>query len=177
MSVAKRAWLDRRAAGVTLSRKGAKSHTQGRKLRSTGTKARARVTSGLNSHIELKKQLEARTRELADAREHLSESLEQQTATSEVLRVISSSPGKLEPIFASILAVATRLCEANFGNVYLRDGESFLLAAAHNTPAALVEERKRTPYRPSQKTAFGRMATTKQVVHVADVATGRPYAE
>src|SRR5262249_25866663 len=84
-----------------------------------------------------------------------------QTATSEVLGVISGSPGDLQPVFEAMLANATRICAANFGNLYLRDGEDFHLVAHHNTPAALVEERKRTPYRPGPKTAFGRMATTK----------------
>src|SRR5262249_42691007 len=105
--------------------------------------------------------------ELRQRTDDLSESLEQQTATSGVLRVISSSPGDLQPVFEAMLANATRICGANFGNLYLRDGEEFHLVAHHNTPAALVEERKRTPYRPAPKTAFGRMATTKQVVHVA----------
>src|SRR5262249_47744034 len=65
----------------------------------------------------------------------------------------------------------------NFGNLYRRDGEEFHLFAHHNTPAALVEERKRTPYRPGPKTALSRMATTKQVVQVADIAAEPSYAE
>src|SRR5262249_27247852 len=130
---------------VTLSLKGAKSSTRGRKLRSTGTKARARVSNGPNSLIELKKQLEARTRELAEARDHLSEALEQQTATSEVLRVISSSPGDLEPVFQAMLENATGLCEAKFGTLYTYDGNGFHAAAFHNAPPAYVEARKREP--------------------------------
>ena len=77
--------------------------------------------------------------ELEQRNRDLNEALEQQTATSEVLQVISGSPGELEPVFKAMLTNATRLCEANFGNMYLRDGEVFRLAAAHNTPPALVE--------------------------------------
>jgi len=73
---------------VTWSLKGAKSPIRNRKLRSTGTKAGAHVSDEPNSLVELKKQLEVRTRELAEAPGHLSEALKQQTATSEMLRVI-----------------------------------------------------------------------------------------
>jgi two-component system NtrC family sensor kinase len=93
----------------------------------------------------------------------LSEALAQQAATSEVLQVISSSPGQLKPVFQAMLENAVRICEAKFGNMYLRDGEVFRLAAVHNTPLVLVEQRKRAGL-------LGRMVETKQVVHVVDLA-------
>src|SRR5262252_8633730 len=86
---------------ATLSRKGANSPTRARKLRSTGTKAKARVSNRPNSLSELKKQLEARTRELAVVRGHLSEALEQQTATSEVHRT--------SPVRQATLGLSLRL--------------------------------------------------------------------
>jgi hypothetical protein len=98
--------------------------------------------------------LEARVEyELARAQRDLNEAREQQAATSEILRVISNSPEDLEPVFQAILENATRLCEANFGNMYVRDGDSFRIMAAHNTPAAFVEARKRALYSPGPKTA------------------------
>jgi two-component system NtrC family sensor kinase len=81
----------------------------------------------------------------------LTELLEQQTATSEVLRVISSSPGDLQSVFATILENAVRICEANFGNMYLWDGQTFDLAANFNTPSALVEYRRRSLVRRRRK--------------------------
>jgi GAF domain-containing protein/DNA-binding response OmpR family regulator len=161
---------------VTLSLKGAKSPTRGRKLRSAGTKARAHV-SNPNSLIELKKQLEARTRELADARGHLSEALEQQAATDEVLRVISSSPGDLQPVFQTVLANAVRICEAKIGTLYIREGDGFHTVAVHNAPPAYVEARTRELIRSPPDAPLGRVAATKQVVHVADIKTIPSYVE
>jgi GAF domain-containing protein len=110
----------------------------------------------------------------------LRESLQQQTATSEVLRVISSSPSQLEPVFRTILANATRICEANFGNLYLWEEDGFRLAEAHNIPpkfAETLEERRRAPYRPNPRNPFGRMASAKSVIHVTDLAAEEVYIE
>ena len=164
---------------VTLSRKGAKKGTRGRKLRSSRTKAGPSLDRVRESHAELE-ELKARARELEGklvAREReLSDALEQQTATSEVLQVISSSPVELELVFETMLANAVRICEATFGNMYLRDGEVFRIAAAHNTPPPLLEHRRRVPLqRPTS--AFGRMVRTKEVVHVADLSADPRYAE
>src|SRR5262249_9020776 len=87
----------------------------------------------------------------------LRESLQQQTATSEVLGVISSSPGELQPVFDAMLANATHLCEAKFGTLYLRDGDGFHAASLHNAPPAFAENRKRGLIRPGPGTALGRL--------------------
>ena len=163
---------------MALSRKGTKSRTHGRKLRSSGTKARTRVTNGSNSPTELKKQLEARTRELAEAREHLAEALERQTATSEVLQVISRSPGELEPVFDVLLANAVRLCDAHFGNLHLRHGELFRLAAWHAPPAFAQAVAERGPLlRPGPLIPLARVVTSKRFVHVLDYAEEPAYKQ
>jgi GAF domain-containing protein len=107
----------------------------------------------------------------------LRESLQQQTATSEVLGVISSSPGELQPVFDAMLANATRLCEAKFGTLYLRDGDGFHAASLHNAPRAFAENRKRGLIRPGPGTALGRLLRTKQVVRIADVTMEPAYIE
>ncbi|MGN6750435.1 MAG: GAF domain-containing protein [Xanthobacteraceae bacterium] len=107
----------------------------------------------------------------------LSESLEQQTATSEVLRVISSSQGELEPVFQATLEKAVRICEAKFGNVYRWDGDALSLVASHNTPLSLIENRRRAPFRPSGKTPFGRVISEQKTVHVVDAAAEQAYIE
>src|SRR5262245_61575179 len=107
----------------------------------------------------------------------LSEALEQQTATSEVLRVISGSPGELEPVFNAMLANATRICEAKFGNLYLRDEDGLLLAASYNGPPELMGMRRGRRFKPGADTAFGRVIRTKHTAHVADLAATRAYIE
>jgi GAF domain-containing protein len=147
-----------------LSRKGAKSRTGGRKLRSTETKARARV---------------GRSREpRADLERRLAEALEQQAATSEVLRVISSSPGELEPVFEAILANATRLCEAKFGNLFLYERDGLRTVAAHSVPSAFAEARKRAQIiHPGDGNPLREVIKTKRMLHTADLTSTRAYAE
>ncbi len=121
------------------------------------------------------------TRLLSELRQRtndLTESLEQQTATSEVLKVISSSPGALEPVFESILENATHICEAKFGTLVLREGDAFRHAASHNAPAAFVEERQRNPLvHPHPKTGLGRILASRQVYHTSDVRTDEAFIE
>jgi GAF domain-containing protein len=184
--------LDMGAIQVTSSRKGAKSRTGGRKLRSTGTRLRTRVAHGRGSIERLQQQLEARTRELAEAQRHADEArrqlaearrqaaqaLEQQTATSEVLQVISGSPGELDPVFVSMLTNATRLCGAEFGSLYLCEGEDLRKVATHNAPPAFAEARPLGSLVSSGSlSAIGRMMRTKQVVHIADIRADEAYAK
>ena len=120
--------------------------------------------------------------ELRQRTAELTESLEQQTATSEVLQVISSSPGDLEPVFAAMLEKAVRICDATFGIIYRWDGDTLHLVAAHNMPPAFAEFafakfRRRSSLRPSPQNAIGRALATKMPVHVADLAVLRPYIE
>ena len=116
--------------------------------------------------------------ELRQRTTDLSESLEQQTATSEVLKVISSSPGDLQPVFEAMLANATRICEAKFGILWLTDGKGFRSVALHDVPSALAQERQRSPlYFPGPATSLGQIASTKQVVNIADVAAVPAFFE
>ncbi|MGE5778502.1 MAG: GAF domain-containing protein, partial [Hyphomicrobiales bacterium] len=164
---------------VTLSRKGAKSQTRVSGLRSTGTKVRSRVGRMRKPRADLEQQLEKYRRELAETRKALAEALEQQTATSEVLGVISSSPGELEPVFKTILANATHICEANFGNLLLYDGREFRVAAMHGAPPAWAELRlRREPVvHAGPKNPLTRIASTKQVQHIADLTHEDAYIE
>ena len=128
-------------------------------------------------NARLLNELRQRTSDLTERTADLTEALEQQTATSEVLQVISGSPGDLQPVFASMLENAVRICDATFGNIYRWDGEALHLLATHDTPPALAEARKRSPRHPGSNTPTGRMVATKTVVHVADLAAEQAYVE
>ena len=126
-------------------------------------------------NARLLNELRQRTDDLSQRTTDLTEALEQQTATSEVLRVISSSPGDLEPVFATMLENAVRICEANFGNIYRWRDDALHLIAVHNTPDAFAEARRRSPIRPrhAQPGAHDRMVATKTAIHLTDL-TNRP---
>ena len=124
-------------------------------------------------NVRLFKAEQQRTREL-------SESLEQQTATSEVLRVISSSPGDLRPVFETMLANATRLCEAKFGNLFLREEDAFRAVAIHGPPTAYVDWYQREPLvelDTIRHTPLWRIATSRELLHVADLREEQAYRE
>ena len=122
-------------------------------------------------NVRLFDEVQARTKEVSEA-------LEQQTATSEVLGVISSSPGELEPVFDAMLGNATRICEAKFGSMYLREEAGFRIVAMHNAPPAFAEMRSRQPVvRPSPATGLGRVERTKQVVQIENLAAEQPYRD
>ena len=108
----------------------------------------------------------------------LRQSLEQQTATSEVLQVISSSPGELEPVFQAMLANAARVCEGKFGSLYLYDGERFRVVALHNAPPAFTEFRRREPeFRPPPGTGLAEVVATRRTVHTPDIMLEQGYVD
>ena len=155
-------------------------------------------SSAAPSIADLQQQLATRTRELNESREResaiaiesarllgelrqrtdeLAEALEQRTATSEVLQIISRSPGDLQPVFAAILENASRICEAKFGILMLAEGDAFRLGAAHNAPQAFADFMLRAPVRPSPHITFGRAITTKQVAQTTDITIEEPYLQ
>ena len=114
---------------------------------------------------------------LEQAERQLSEALERQAATDEVLRIIASSPGELEPVFQAILASATRICQAHFGHVMLHHGEAFHAVYLHEVPRPYREMMERGPISPGPNTALGRIIRTKEPVHIVDLAAELAYAE
>jgi len=119
-------------------------------------------------NVRLFEEVQARTRELSEA-------LEQQTATSDVLQMISSSPGELEPVFRGVLENAVRLCEAKFGTLELYQDGAFRHVALHNVPQAYVAWRRDALIRPDPRASLGRVVKTKEAVHTEDLRAIPPY--
>jgi two-component system, NtrC family, sensor kinase len=116
--------------------------------------------------------------ELRQRTTDLTEALEQQTATSEVLQVIGSSPGDLQPVFKAMLANATRICEATFGVLWLSEGERFRCVALHNAPLAFADHYRDQPViNPPPGTGLRCLLETRQVAQVPDMTTIQPYIE
>ena len=116
-------------------------------------------------------------KENATLRRELTEALERQTAASEVLQVISSTPGELQPVFQSMLEIATRICGANFGQVNLYEEGSFRPVAFYNMPAAYTASWAHTQFQPHPQSGLGTVARTRQVVHIEDIRTLPTYLE
>jgi GAF domain-containing protein len=142
---------------VILARKGAKSQRRVSGLRSKTTKARTHLDRLRAGNADLKKKL--------------AEALEQQTATSEILQIVSSSPGELGPVFRSVLENATRICEAKFGVMFYYQDGALRPAAELNVPTAYSEfMRQRGPHQLAAGSTFEHVFRTKQPICLADAA-------
>ncbi len=128
-------------------------------------------------NTRLLNELRQRTTDLTERTADLTEALEQQTATSEVLQVVSRSSGDLQPVFAAMLENAARICDANFGNIFRWDGDALWLVATHNTPPGFTEHRRRVPFRPNQGNPIGEMLKANAAIHVADLALDERYIQ
>src|SRR5262249_55179672 len=130
-------------------------------------------------NTRLLNELRQRTDDLSQRTADLTESLEQQTATSEVLQVISSSPGDLQPVFEAMLENAIKLCQAKFGAMFLYDGEAFRTVAVHGVSPAYAEARRGAlvirHLHPDMPIA--RLARTNKPIHIADARLGQSYIE
>jgi class 3 adenylate cyclase len=122
-------------------------------------------------------ELRQRTNDLTGRTNDLTEALEQQTATSEVLSVVASSPNKLETVFQTILEKAVRICEAKFGFMLRYDGDVYHTLAALCPVPAYAEEMKRGPLRPDPTSALGLVARTRQIAQIPDITAHRLYKE
>src|SRR5215203_4421326 len=153
---------------VTIGSKASK----GRRRKTTNLKRPTAASVGRNSRssdTDLRRQLDRSRRERDEA-------LARETATSEVLKVVSMSPGELEPVFRVMLANAKRICDAGFVTLYLHEGGRLRLVASHNFPTVLAEAHGRG-VNPAPDTALGGVIRTKQTVRVADLAATPSYAE
>ena len=150
-------------------RGGSGQPVKGQRHRTIRPKARKAPTAHLST-ADLQEQLDRRTRERDEA-------LEQLAATSEVLKVISSSPGELGPVFDAMLANAVHICKASFGVLFRFDYGAWRAAAMFGVPPAFAEFWQRGPQRPGRLTALGRTVEMRQTVHIVDVTTDPAYVE
>src|SRR5215472_10113225 len=114
-------------------------------------------------------------RQLAECRTERDDALARESATAEVLRVISSSSADLAPVFDAILEKAMRLCDARFGIMNTYDGESFQSIATRGVPPAYAEYRAQTLHRPEPGTTIERIARGESVVHITDLKEDEAY--
>jgi transcriptional regulator with GAF, ATPase, and Fis domain len=137
------------------------------KSRNAARAARRRKPSAVNAYEKI-----------ALLEHRLNETLEQQAATSEVLQVISSSPGELQPVFRAMLEKAVRICDANFGNLYLREGDAFRIGATYGASPAYVEfVRTEQLFHLNPKVGLGRLVRTKELYQVADISAVPTHGE
>jgi GAF domain-containing protein len=138
---------------------------------SKSAKARSREPKTLKAARRSSSLVAGQETEAARFHRERDEALEREKATAEVLRVISSSPGELQPVFQAMLENATRICQASFGTLYLFDDDAFRAVAMHNAPPAFAEVRRRDPVvRPSPNNPMVRVAQTKRSLQARDVA-------
>jgi GAF domain-containing protein len=113
--------------------------------------------------------------ELRQRTTDLTEALEQQSATSDLLQVISGSPGNLEPVFQAMLENAVAICGANFGNMFLYEDDAFRTGAMYNAPEAYANARTGAPFHPPSDSGLGRLAATREVVQITDLRAEERY--
>src|SRR5216684_4631063 len=149
---------------VTLSRKWAKSRTRGRKLHLTG--AKARVGRARKTRADLERQLKACRREIAQVRERLAEATKQQTATSEMLRIISNSP--IKSVLDAVAENAARLCDANNAEIFRLENNLLRLAASYGEIPVVIHAYQGVTV--NRDTVTGRAACDRRTIHVHDLA-------
>ena len=150
-----------------------------RRSKGVGKKAKAGSRkSATRKRSILSKALPGQETEVARLTRERDDALEREKASAEVLHFISSSAGQLEPVFQAMLDNAVRICRANFGVLFLREGDGLRRMAMHNPPPAYVEEHRRDPIvRPSPASAHGRLIATKRVVNIADLRADQAYRD
>jgi PAS domain S-box-containing protein len=156
----------RSAMEVTLSRKRAKTQTRGRKLHST--EAKARIARARKTRAELEQELKASRREIAHARERLAEATMQQTATSEMLRLIANSPSDVQSVLDAVAEHAARLCDASNARIWRLEDNVLRLVASYGEGSATMDGREGLPA--DRDTVTGRAACDRRTIHVHDIA-------